>query len=94
MDDKFVGMPEDLAGRGIRYTKEQLDQMLEQTEEFVRENPTRSLMYALAIGVVLNRLPMGRILGGLGRLALVAVKPAILIYGASKLYEATQNDDF
>lgn len=94
MDDKFVGMPEDLAGRGLRYTKEQLEQMLEQTEEFVRENPTRSVMYALAIGVVLNRLPMGRIFSGIGRLALVAVKPAILIYGASKLYQASQSEDF
>ena len=63
---------------------------LGQTEDYVRENPTRALAYALAAGFVLNRLPVGRILGGLTRWLLIAFKPAILIYGATKIYQAAQ----
>jgi hypothetical protein len=39
---------------------------------------------------VLNRLPLGRVLAGLLRLLLMALKPAILIYGAAKLYRSAQ----
>ena len=84
---------EDIAERGLRYTKDQFEQTLEQVEGFVRENPARSVAYAFAAGFILNRLPTGRILSGFVRLALVAFKPAILIYGATKLYQASQKDD-
>ena len=84
---------EDIAERGLRYTKDQCEQTLEQVEAFVRENPARSVAYAFAAGFILNRLPTGRILGGFARLAFVAFKPAILIYGATKLFQASQKDD-
>ncbi len=92
MDEQLAGS-EDIAERGIRYTKEQFEQILEQTEDYVRENPTRSLAYAALAGLVINRLPVCRILGGLVRLSLFAVKPAILAYGATKLYQAAQHDE-
>ena len=91
MDEQFAGA-EDIAERGLRYTKEQFQQIMEQTEEYVRENPTRALAYAAAAGLVINRLPICRILSGLARLSLIAIKPAILIYGATKLYQAAQED--
>jgi hypothetical protein len=90
MDEQFAGMPEDIAERGLQYTKDQFEHLLSQTEGFVRENPARALGYALAAGFILNRLPLGRILGGVARLALVAFKPAILMYGATKIYQAAQ----
>ena len=93
MDEQISGTSEDVAERGLRYTKDQLEQVLEQTEEYVRENPTRSIAYALAAGFILNRLPIGRILGGFTRLALIAVKPAILAYGATKIYQAVQGEE-
>ena len=93
MDEEISGTSGDVAERGLRYTKDQLEQLLEQTEEYVRENPTRSIAYALIAGFILNRLPIGRILGGLTRLVLIAFKPAILAYGATKLYQAAQGDD-
>jgi len=37
-------------------------------------------------------LPLGRILSGLLRLLMVAIKPAMLIYGAAKLYQAAQEE--
>lgn len=92
MDQEFSGTSGDVAERGLRYTKDQFEQLLEQTEEYVRENPTRSLAYALVAGFILNRLPIGRILGAMTRLVFIAFKPAILAYGATKLYQAAQGD--
>jgi hypothetical protein len=84
---------QDLAERGLRYTREQFDDILAQTETYVRENPVQSLAYAVLAGFVLNRLGLGRIVRGVVRLSLLALKPAILIYGAAKLYEAAQDED-
>ncbi len=93
MEAPFSESSGDLAARGLRYTKDQFDQVLQQTEEYVRENPTRSMVCALVVGFILNRLPIGRILAGLVRLVLIASKPAILAYGATKLYQAAQSDE-
>lgn len=92
MDDQLAET-EDFAERGLRYTKEQFEQIREQTEEYVRENPTRALAYAAVAGLVIDRLPVFRILGGLTRLSLFALKPAVLIYGATKLYQAAQTEE-
>ena len=92
MDEQFSGTSGDIAERGLRYTKDQFEQVLEQTEDYVRENPARSVAYAILAGFILNRLPVGRILGGLIRLVMIAFKPAILAYGATKLYQAAQSD--
>jgi hypothetical protein len=92
MEEQFSGSSGDIAERGLRYTKDQFEQVLEQTEDYVRENPGRSLAYAVLAGFILNRLPIGRILGGFVRLLMIAFKPAILAYGATKLYQAAQSD--
>ena len=84
---------DDLAERGLRYTRAQFDEILTQTETYVRENPAQSLAYAILAGFVLRQLGLGRILRGVVRLALFALKPAILIYGAAKLYEASQEEE-
>jgi ElaB/YqjD/DUF883 family membrane-anchored ribosome-binding protein len=79
--------------RGLHWAKEQFETVLSETENYVREKPTESLLCALAVGYILNRLPVGRILGGLFRLVIVALKPAILIYGATKLFQAVQEEE-
>ena len=83
----------DLAERGLRYTREHLDEWVSETEAYVRENPVQSIAYALLVGFILNRLGIGRIIRGVVRLALFALKPAILVYGAAKLYEAAQDEE-
>jgi hypothetical protein len=93
MDEQFSGTSGDVAERGLRYTKDQLEQVLEQTEDYVRENPGRSLAYALLAGFILHRLPIGRIVGGFVRLIFLAFKPAVLAYGATKLYQAAQSEE-
>jgi len=92
MDQQLAGS-EDIAERSLRYTREQIDQLMEQTEDYVRENPMRAVGYAVVAGLVLDRLPVCRILSGVARLSLMAMKPAILIYGATKIYQATQNEE-
>ena len=91
--DGQLSQQDDIAERGLRYTKEQFEQLMEQTEDYVRSNPTRAIMYSAIAGLVIDRLPVFRMLGGITRLALVAAKPAILIYGATKLYQAAQQDE-
>ena len=91
--DQSATAPEDFAQRGIRYTQEQWGELLGQTEDYVRANPTRALCYGVAAGFILDRLPIFRIIGVFLRLVLMAFKPAILIYGASKLYQMTQDQE-
>jgi hypothetical protein len=93
MDEQSSGITGDVAERSLRYTKDQFEQVLEQTEDYVRENPARSIAYALLAGFIIHRLPIGRILSGFVRLLMIAFKPAILAYGATKLYQATQSDE-
>jgi hypothetical protein len=93
MDQQLSENSGDIADRSLRYTKEQFEQIRGQTEDYVRENPTRAVAYALVAGLVLDRLPVFRIIGGLTRLSLMALKPAILIYGATKLYQATKQEE-
>jgi hypothetical protein len=93
MAKRSAEAPEDLALRGLNYTKEQLEEVLTQTERYVRENPGQSLLYAFVAGYVLNRLPVVGLLRGLVRLSLFALKPAVLVYGATKLYGALQEEE-
>jgi hypothetical protein len=91
--EQSADAPEDFAQRGIRYSQEQWTEIIGQTEDFVRANPTRALCYGVAAGFLLDRLPIFRLLGGILRLTLKAFKPAVLIYGATKLYQMVQNQD-
>jgi hypothetical protein len=94
MDEPLAGTSdEDLAQRGLRYTKEQFEAVLGETENYVRQKPAQAILYAFIAGYLLNRLPVGRIASGVLRLLYVAMKPAVLVYGASKLYEAAQEEE-
>jgi len=88
-----TGAAGDIAERGIQYTRDQWDEIVAQTEEFVKANPTKSLLYGVAAGFILDRLPIFRIISVFLRLLLMAFKPAILIYGATKLYQILQAEE-
>ena len=88
----MTGASGDIAERGLQYTKDQWDEIISQTEEFVRANPTRALLYGVGAGFILDRLPIFRILGVFLRLFFMAFKPAILIYGAMKLYQVAKEE--
>jgi hypothetical protein len=92
MDQSSAEVAAELPERGVQWVKDQVEAVLSETEDYVREKPTQSLLCAFAAGYVLNRLPLGRIVTGLVRLLIVALRPAILIYGAAKLYQAAQEE--
>ena len=84
---------QDIVVRGVRYTKEHVEDFVGQAEEYVRENPGQALLYAFVAGYILNRLPLGGIVRGLVRLVFLALRPAVLVYGASRLYQAAQEEE-
>ena len=92
MDRSSAELAAEFPERGLHWVKEQVETALSETEDYVREKPTQSLLCAFMAGYILNRLPLGRILSGLFRLLVVALRPAILIYGAAKLYQASQEE--
>jgi hypothetical protein len=93
MDRSSAEVAAEYPERGVHWVKERIETALSETEDYVREKPAQSLLCAFAAGYVLNRLPLGRILSGLLRLLVVALRPAILIYGAAKLYQAAQEEE-
>ena len=93
MEQSPAERPEVFARNGFAWTRDQFEAVLSDTEDYVREKPAQSLLLAFVAGYVLNRLPVGRILGGLFHFLVVALRPAILIYGATKLYHAAQEGE-
>jgi len=93
MDQLSAEIVAEFPERGMQWVKDRVEAVVSETGEYVREKPTQSLLYAFAAGYVLNRLPLGRVLTGLLRLLLMALKPAILIYGAAKLYRSAQEPE-
>ena len=92
MDQSSAEVAAELPERGVQWVKDQVETVLSETEDYVREKPAQSLVCAFVAGYVLNRLPLGRVLSGLVRLLIMALRPAILIYGAAKLYQAAQEE--
>jgi hypothetical protein len=90
MDQISAEMVAEFPERGMQWVKDRVEAVVNETGEYVREKPTQSLLYAFAAGYILNHLPLSRVIGGLLRLLMVALKPAIVIYGAAKLYQAAQ----
>ena len=92
MEQSSAEVAAELPERGVQWVKDQVEAVLSETEDYVREKPAQSLVCAFVAGYVLNRLPLGRVLSGLLRLLIVALRPAILIYGAAKLYQAAHEE--
>ncbi|HEX4665377.1 MAG TPA: hypothetical protein VH207_02160 [Chthoniobacterales bacterium] len=91
--EQMTGASGDLAERGIQYTMDQWNEIMTQTEDYVRANPSKAVLYGVAAGFIIDRLPVFRIFGVFVRLLLMALKPAILVYGATKLYQIVQSDE-
>jgi hypothetical protein len=68
-------------------SSETAESLLGRTEQYAREEPLKAVGAAFAAGLFLTILPVGGILVALLRLALMLLRPALLILGAVKLYE-------
>jgi hypothetical protein len=58
----------------------------------VRESPGTSVLCAIALGYFLRQVPIGTFLGGIARLLAAFARPAILLFGAAKLFEFLQRE--
>lgn len=61
---------------------------LRETEEHIRHEPIKAVLYAALAGYLMRMLPMRAILSGVARLLLSAVQPTLLIMGAAKAWDA------
>ena len=64
-----------------------VDDLTENTQRFVREDPSKAIGLALLGGVLLTVLPIGRVLAALVRLIFALARPVLLVLGAMKVYE-------
>jgi hypothetical protein len=64
-----------------------VENFVHRTEDFTREEPLKAVGFAFAAGLLMTLLPVGSIIGGILRLALSLIRPALLVLGAIKLYE-------
>ena len=92
MNQSSAEVAAELPERGVQWVKDHVEAVLTETESYVRDKPAESILCAFVAGYILNRLPLGRILSGLFRLLIFALKSAILVYGAAKLYRAAQEE--
>ncbi len=60
---------------------------LKNCEDKVRQSPLPAVLGAAAVGYVLKIAPLGLLLAALVRVLLLLAKPAIVVFGALKLYE-------
>lgn len=83
-------IPNDVAGGDYSSVKQTFADFQSQGEEYVKEFPTKSVLYALGAGFVLRLLPIGALVGAVVRLAFFALRPALFIYGGIALYKHFQ----
>ncbi len=78
--ERSAGGTDDLFDQARETSK----RVIQECVSYARSNPDRALLTALTAGYVLRMLPVPRMLAGIVRLALPLVKPAALLYAASK----------
>ena len=63
------------------------DDFASSAEQMAQKQPAKAAGIAFLAGLVLTILPVGRIVGGLLRLALALLRPGLFLLGALKLWE-------
>jgi hypothetical protein len=57
------------------------------SEEYVRQNPTKSALVAMGVGFLLAQLPLRWMLVAIIKLLFLVVKPVTFVYAISKLID-------
>jgi len=78
---------DDTLGKGVQSACKALDATCKDCEEQIRSAPLAAVGVAALIGYVLHFLPIGLIVRLKIRIFLALLKPALLLFGAYKLYE-------
>ena len=76
----------------VAEARAQIERCVTDISGYAQRSPEKALLSALACGYVLRMLRLTRILSGTIRLALRLLKPAALVYGATKLWQKSQED--
>jgi hypothetical protein len=74
----------------IHKAEEGIARCVHDCEDFVRQSPTKAVLGALAAGYLLRNLPLRSILIAKVRLLTALAPPALVLYGAAKVYEFLQ----
>ncbi len=67
-----------------------VDDLSDNTQKFIRDEPTKAIGIALLGGALLTVFPVGRVLGALVRLVFALARPFLFVLGAVKVYEEFQ----
>ena len=67
-----------------------IEELRHRTEDYVREEPVKSVGIAVVAGIFLTIVPVFSIVFGLLRLGIGLLRPALLVLGGLKLYEEMQ----
>lgn len=62
-------------------------EMMEKTEQNIREHPDEAALLSLGIGFLLAQFPLRLLLAAVARAVLLALKPAALLYGFFRMAE-------
>ena len=82
---QFLAEPERFLDDAIGKVRENVDQFRKDAVSFVKREPEKALLSALAAGYVLRTLPVLPIVGLLARVTVGVVKPLALSYLAAKV---------
>lgn len=70
--------------------RQSINQHYKDCEQHIRQSPTSSVLGAVAAGWCLHRLPVRVLLVAQVRLITALAPPALLLFGAAKVYEFLQ----
>jgi hypothetical protein len=83
----------DEANRSDKESSEQENDWLAKLDDFARKEPAKALAAAFGAGLLINRLPLGTIVGGLTSLTFSMGKPVLLFLGIMKGCELCTRKD-
>ena len=72
---------------GCCHWKTRVDDLTASASKMTRDEPAKAVGLAFAAGLLFTIFPVGRVLGGLVRLALALVPPGLFVLGGIKLWE-------
>jgi len=74
----------------VHKAEESIVHCMHDCEDFIRRSPTKAMLGALAAGYLLRNLPLRALIVAKVRLITALAPPALVLYGAAKVYEFIQ----
>jgi hypothetical protein len=84
---------EEMVNASLCGVRERMRHRFQKCEAQIRQSPTASVLGAAGLGYLLHRLPVRAILVTHVRVLSALAPPALLLFGAAKLYEFLQRRD-